>query len=140
MVIWLILIALVTLFFLSLKKNKVTMNTVNKDVVKFRKELDLKATTLTPWAQNELELLSLNLKEKKVAKGLHEVDRGILVDIYNEPGLAFVRKRYKGKIPKTLWMARVFAYEMLYVLNDKGVSISRNQSQIPNLLPDGRLV
>lgn len=140
MVIWLILIALVTLFFLSLKKNNVTMKTVNKDVNTFRKELDLKSKTLTPWAQNELELLSLNLKERKLTKGFHEVERGVLVNIYNEPVLAFVRKRYKGKHPKTLLMARGYAYEMVYVLNEKGVSIYRNQTQIANLLPDGRLV
>ncbi len=116
------------------------MKTVNKDVLAFRKELDVKAKSLTPWAQNELELLSLNLKEKKVSKGFHEVERGVLVNIYNEPVLAFVRKRYKGKKPKTLLMARGFAYEMTYVLNEKGVSIYRNQNQIANLLPDGRLV
>lgn len=113
---------------------------INKDLTNFREELKGKASGLIPWTDEDLSLLSMNLMEQKKQGRKHVVERGVIKNIYQEPTISYIIKRYGGKEPRTLLVVRTHDFEMVWLRNKSGITIYKDGRQIGNLLRDGKLL
>ncbi len=97
-------------FFVNYKPGK---KRLDKDLRKMKEELQPMIEKLVPWTQEEMELLSLNSKEK-VKKSIGAKTRiGILFSIYHEPLIAYAKKEYsEGEY--SLLYARTSNHEYIY--------------------------
>ena len=117
----------------------VTEKDINKDLKQFREELVNLKAKLTPWSHDDLSLLSKNLMDHKRSRGRHRVERGIIKNIYQEPTLAYIVKHYGGKSPRTLLIVTTNTFEMVWVRNERGITVYKNGQYVANILRDGRL-
>jgi len=137
-VITLILVYFLIRFFTRL--TKINEKDINKDLATFREELNKKASDLIPWTDEDLSLLSLNLMEQKKQGKKHIVERGVIKNIYQEPTISYIIKRYGGKEPRTLLVVRTHDFEMVWLRNESGITIYKDGRQIGNLLRDGKML
>jgi len=135
-----ILFILIFLIRFLFKVKPVTEKEINNDLKTFRAELDIKASGLIHWSDEDLKLLTLNLSEYKKKVRNHTVERGVIKNIYHEPTIAYVAKHYSGKNPRTLLVIRTKDFEMVWVRNDKGITVYKDGKQFANLLRDGKLL
>jgi len=136
-----IVVLFIAIFFIRFfKPGEVHEKDINKDLISFREELDQKADELIHWSDEDLKLLTLNLSEYKKQGRKHTIERGVIKNIYHEPTIAYVVKHYNGKKPRTLLVIRTKDFEMVWLRNDKGITVYKNGKQFANLLRDGRLL
>lgn len=122
------------------RRRKIGEKQINRDLKQLRARLDRQSARLIPWSPEEMELLSLNLLEKKISRGTHPLEQGILKNIYQEPVLAYACKRYKGKDTKILLLVRGKDFELVMVRNSRGTTIYRDHRYIGSLQADGKLI
>lgn len=110
---------------------------MKNDIEDLKDELEPLLSKLSPWEENDFELLSFNRTNERRNKGVNPVVKGILTNIYQEKLVAFAYKEYYHKKKKAILVARTSAHEFYYKITKKSVEAFRDNVHLGTLLPDG---
>lgn len=107
------------------------------DIKKLRNDLAQLLQDLSPWDENDLEMISLQISEVKKNVKLNQIVSGFINNIYQEKVVAFAYKHYYGKKGKALLYARNSKHEFYYKISPKSVDIYMDKEQLGTLHKDG---
>lgn len=110
---------------------------MKQDIEELNDELDSIMHKLSPWEDNDFELLSFNRVEETKSKSVNPVIKGILTNIYQENLVAFAYKEYYQKKKKAILIARTSAHEFYYKITKKAVEAYRDNIHLGTLSADG---
>jgi len=113
---------------------------IKYDIKKLRDEIAQLLKDLSPWDENDLELISLQISEIQKNVKLNQIVRGYINNIYQEKVVAFAYKNYYGKKGKALLYARNSTSEFYYKISTKSVDIYKDEKQLGTLFNDGGFI
>jgi len=110
---------------------------IKHDIKKLRDNLAQLLKDLSPWDENDLEMISLQISEVQKNVKLNQIVSGFINNIYQEKVVAFAYKNYYGKKGKALLYARNSMHEFYYKISPKSVDIYMDKIQLGTLYKDG---
>ena len=110
---------------------------MKQDIEELNEELDSLMDQLSPWEDNDFELLSFNRVNETKSKSVNPVVNGILTNIYQEKLVAFAYKDYYKKKKKAILIARTSAHDFYYKITKKAVEAYRDNVHLGTLSADG---
>ena len=110
---------------------------VKQDLKTLSTELEEVVSTLVPWEQEDLELLSVTQSKLKKKLGIHTQIAGVITNVYQEHLIAFAYKDYYYKKKKAILVARTSAHNFYYKITKKAVDVFRDNIHIGTLMSDG---
>lgn len=110
---------------------------MKQDVNDLNDELDELIPELSPWEDNDFDLLSFNRVNESRTKAVSPVLKGILTNIYQEKLVAYAYKEYYHKKKKAVLIARTTAHKYYYKISKKAVEAFRDNVHLGTLFPDG---
>lgn len=110
---------------------------IKTDLKKISKELQEIVENLSPWEDNDLDLLSVEQIDLKKKPGIHTQFSGVLSNIYHEKIVAFAYKEYYHKKKKSILVARTSAHNFSYKITKKAIDIFRDNIHLGTLKPNG---
>ena len=113
---------------------------MKQDIDDLKDELEPLLPKLSPWEENDFELLSFNRTDEVREGGVNPVVKGIITNIYQEKLVAFAYKEYYHKKKKAILIARTSAHEFYYKISKKTVEAFRDNVHLGTLLPDGSFI
>ncbi len=129
-------IAMLVRSFLKTKPNKIR---IKEDLQILKKKVkDQLLIDLSPWENNELELLSLEQINKKIQRSnAGTFGQGIISSIYHEPLIAYAYKKYGGSKHNALLFAKSSEHEYVYRITSKGTFITMDGKELGELRENG---
>ncbi len=110
---------------------------IKTDLKKMSKDLEDVVNTLSPWEDNDLDLLSVEQVDLKKKPGIHTQFSGVLSNIYHEKIVAFTYKEYYYKKKKSILVARTSAHSFYYKITKKAIDIFRDNVHLGTLKSNG---
>jgi len=110
---------------------------MKQNIEELNDELDTIIGQLSPWEENDFELLSFNRVSESRSTAINPVIKGILTNIYQEKLVAFAYKEYYQKKKKAILIARTTAHEFSYKITKKAVEAYRDNVHLGTLSSDG---
>lgn len=107
------------------------------DIKQLKKELRVYKGQLSPWEENDIELLSFGLNDRIKKGSINPIIKGVLTNIYQENLVAFGYKEYFNKSKKAIIVAMTSTEEYFYKVHKKDVEIFLNNEKLGTLSSDG---
>jgi hypothetical protein len=112
---------------------------VVEDIRKMKAGMQLFINDLVPWEKDELDLLSFNQVDKKIAKGMVKKGQGVITSIYHEPMIAWSYRRYLGSGDNAVLYACTSHHEFVYRIRNNGTTIIIDDQEIGQIRENGVL-
>ena len=110
---------------------------IKSDLKNFSRNLEDLVKDLSPWEDDDLDLLSVEQSVLKKKAGIHTQFSGVLSNIYQEKIVAFAYKDYYYKKKKAILVARTSAHSFYYKITNKAIDIFRDNIHLGTLKPNG---
>ncbi len=141
-----LVIGVAAFYFLTKKSNTKLLDSfrpsgqsIENDFIALRKDLDAAISTLIPWGDEELRLLSFKQQKTKKSQLITTVRSGVFTTIYDEPVLAYSLKKYASSKTNIIVTAHTSDTEFQFHIFPEETQIRIDKQAVGILKANGML-